>query len=220
MSKQFWIIVVVIILGVGGAIVFNNKNSNESAQAGQTSNNIRGGGSTGVTITEYADFQCSACEQYYPLVESVFNKYADQITFQFKHFPLTSLHPNAFAAARASEAAAKQGKFWEMYNMLYTSSNWNNWINSKNPQTYFDQYANNIGLNVEQFQTDFKSSAVNDIVRADLKEANDLKLSGTPTYFINGKQIENIPTDLDSWSQLIDEAIAAKQAEQSDTNNQ
>lgn len=216
MSKQFWIIIAVIILAVGGVVVFNNHKNNDSSSTSSASvtNHLRGGGTSGVTLLDYGDFQCSACESYYPVIEAVYSKYSDQITFQFRNFPLTSLHPNAFAAARAAEAADQQGKFWDMYTMLYTSSNWSAWIDASNPQSFFQQYASSIGLDVNKFNQDFSSSKINDIVRADLAAATALKLTGTPTYFLDGKLVANPPQDVDGWSKLIDSAIASKQSAQ------
>lgn len=219
MSKQFWAIIIVILLAVGGAVVINGKKT-DTGQAGTLSNNIRGDATSGVTLVEYADFQCSACESYYPLIESVYSKYSSQISFQFVNFPLTQLHSNAFAASRAAQAAAKQGKFWEMYNMLYTSSNWSSWTTSKSPTTFFQQYASSIGLNVDQFNTDFASKEINDTVSADLSAATKLNLTGTPTYFLDGQEIKTPPTDLDAWSKLIDAAITAKTGKAPTTTDQ
>ena len=214
MSKQFWIIIAVIILAVGGVVVFNNHKNSGSSSASSTSptNHLRGGGTSGVTLLEYGDFQCSACEYSHPLVEAVYSKYSSQLTFQFRNFPLTSLHPNAFAAARAAEAADQQGKFWDMYSMLYDSTNWSAWTVSSNPQPYFQQYATSLGLNLDKFNQDFSSSKINDIVRADLASATALNLTGTPSYFLDGKLVANPPQDIGGWSQLIDAAIASKQS--------
>jgi protein-disulfide isomerase len=107
---------------------------------------------------------------------------------------LTSLHPNAFAGARAAEAAALQNKFWQMHDTLYDNQDPNGksgWVASSDPlNDYFVNFAKQIGLNVDQFKTDFASDKVNAIVNADLGEANKLGLTGTPTFFLDGKQVQ------------------------------
>ncbi|MDB5165964.1 MAG: Protein-disulfide isomerase [Candidatus Saccharibacteria bacterium] len=215
MSKQFWAVIAVIILVVAGIIFTTNKQkssenggSNSSVSA---TNHVRGQGSTGVVLVEYGDFQCPACEAYYPIIEQVYEKYQGQITFQFRNFPLTTIHQNAFAGARAAEAAALQGKFWEMHQALYTEANWTTWSNSQNPKPYFEQYAKALGLNVTKFDSDYSSDKVNDTVRADLAAGQKLGIQGTPTFFLNDKQVANAPQNVEDWSKLIDAAIKSKQ---------
>jgi len=216
MSKQFWAVVLAIVVVVGGVIFFNNRNSNGgdsgNSVSASASNHTKGDGGSGVTLVEYGDFQCPACEAYYPIIEQVVEKYDTDITFQFRHFPLTSIHPNAYAASRAAEAASKQNKFFDMYNALYTSANWTVWTQNSNPKSNFEQYAQSIGLNLDQFNSDYSSSAVNDVVRADQAAGQDLGITGTPAFFLDGRQVANAPQDLDGWSKLIDAAIASKSA--------
>ena len=83
---------------------------------------IVGESKSGVTLIEYGDFQCPACQQYYPIFKQIKEKYKDQITVQFRHFPIVSAHQNAMVAHRAAEAASNQGKFWEMHDLLIRKS--------------------------------------------------------------------------------------------------
>src|ERR1700733_9956637 len=112
MTKQFWAVLVVIILIFVGIFVFsgnkNNANTSTSSSAKPTEH-IEGLGKSGVTLVEYGDYECPYCEEYFPVVKQVQQQYNDQIFFQFRNFPLTSIHPNAFAGARAAEAAALLG---------------------------------------------------------------------------------------------------------------
>lgn len=209
MSKNFAIILVVILAIFGGIFYFAKKDakapSDQNASA-QVTNHIKGNTSSGVVLVEYADFQCPACAQLYPVVSEIVDTYQDKIQFQFVNFPLYQIHQNAMAAHRAAEAASVQGKFWEMYDMLYAYHS--SWQGSKSPSTLFEQYAQNIGLNVEQFRSDSASSAVNDILWADINKANALKINATPTFFLNGEKIET-PTTLEEFKNVIDTAIAA-----------
>lgn len=214
MSKQFWgVIAVIILLFVGIFVLSGSKSgdsgSNSKSSAKQLTNHTKGAGTTGVKLVEYGDFQCPYCEQYSTTVDSVVQEYGDKITFQFRNFPLTSLHQNAFAAARAAEAADLQGKYWEMHDALYLASNWQDWSESKSPTKLFESYAEQIGLNATQFKKDFGSTKVNDRINADLSEGNKLGITGTPTFYVDGKQvtINNTP---DSFKKVLDAAIAKK----------
>lgn len=219
MSKQFWgIIVVIVLLFVGVFALSGSKSddsSNSKSSTKQLTNHTKGASTTGVKLVEYGDFQCPYCEQYSTTVDSVVQEYGDKITFQFRNFPLTSLHQNAFAAARAAEAASlqdksgSQDKYWAMHDTLYQASNWQDWTNSKNPNTFFETYASQIGLDTTQYKKDFASTKVNDIINADMGEGNKLGITGTPTFFVDGKQvtINNTP---DAFKKVLDAAIAKK----------
>lgn len=207
MSKSFWAIIAIIVIIFGGIVVFNkNEDKNASNNATPTSH-IVGKGAAGITLMEYGDFECSFCGRYYPIVEQVKEKYKDQIFFQFRNLPLSQVHKHAFAAARAAEAADKQGKFWEMYNLLF--QNQASWVAEDNASKVFEQYATQLGLNLEQFKKDVPSSEINDTINADIAEFNKTKeTKSTPTFFLDGKKIQ--ATSVEEFSKLIDEAIAAK----------
>jgi len=192
-SKQFWAIIVIIVLVLIGVFAFTGNKSDTTSNA-QPTNHVEGKGQSGVTLIEYGDYECPFCGQYYPTVKQVEQQYDNLIHFQFRNFPLTSLHPNAFAGARAAEAAALQNKFWQMHDTLYDNQDPNGksgWVASSDPlNDYFVSFAKQIGLNVEKFKTDFASDKVNAIVNADLSAANKLGLTGTPTFFLDGKQVQ------------------------------
>lgn len=221
MSNRFFITLLVIMAVAIGGFAFA-KQKNNPAQSGnniQPSQHVKGAGKAGVVLIEYGDLQCSACWRYEPLIKEVFEKYKDQITFQFRNFPLTQLHPNAFAAHRAVEAAAKQGKFWEMHDILYDRAHQFDsggriidieWTASTNPVPFFESYAKQLGLNIDQFKQDMASQEVNDLINADIREAQKLSATGTPTFVLDGKKLEQSPGTLDEFSKLIDDAIKAK----------
>lgn len=210
MDKRFLSIIAAIILLFVGIAFFNSRSSddNQSNSNVTSSNHVKGGENAKVSIVEFGDFQCPSCYQYYPIVSEVIEEYGDQISFQFRHLPLTNIHPNAYAAARAAEAAGKQGKFWEMYDELFNGSNWSTWTNSNSPQSIFDGYAKKIGLNEEQYKKDFASDAVNQIVRADMKEAEKQKFTSTPSFMINGEKVNSIPMSLEGFKAVIDPLLA------------
>jgi len=222
MDKKFWGIVLVVILIFVGIFWATNHKSKAPTSTGETqiTNHVEGEGKSGVTLVEYGDFQCPGCGQYYQLVKDTAAKYNKQITFQFRNFPLTQLHANAFAGARAAEAAGKQGKYWEMHDILYQQNGayysaqqqgktYSTWIGATNPLSFFTQYAQQLGLNTAQFKQDYASDAVNKAINADIAAGNKLGVSATPTFYLDGEKVEPQPTT-GSFAQLIDAAIAAK----------
>jgi len=221
MTKQFWaIIAVVVVIFVGIFIFTGNKSktgSSSSSSAAQPSQNIIGNNTTGVAMVEYGDFECPYCEEYYIPAKEAQIEFNNQITFQFRNFPLVNVHPNAFAGARAAQAAALQGQFWQMHDALYTSSNWQVWSTANDPTPYFNQYAQQLGLNLSKFQTDFASSQVNDTINADIAAGNKLNVQGTPTFFINGVETSIAPT-LADFERVIKAAIA-KEAAKTNTSS-
>lgn len=212
MNSRFAIILFILIAGFGG-IFFLSKDK-ASAPTGNNqatvklSNHVDGEGKKGVTLVEYGDFQCPACAAYYPLLKQIKEKYKSDITFQFRSFPISNIHPNAMAAHRAAEAADKQGKFWEMHDQLY--ENQASWKDAPNAASVFQSYASALGLNIEKYKQDVASSATNDVIRADIKEGTRLGVKGTPTFFLDGKKIDQNPQDLEAFIKLIDNAIANK----------
>jgi protein-disulfide isomerase len=213
MSKRFLIILAVLVLVFGGFLWFSKaKQNSKSTTSGSTnvSNHVQGAGTSGVTLVEYGDFQCPACDAYYPTIEQVRKQYGDQLKFQFRNFPLVQKHQNAMAAHRAAEAAAKQGKFWEMYNALYSQQK--SWESSSDPTKIFEDYAMQLALNVDQFKRDYTSASVNDTINADLKEGQRLGVDATPTFFINGKKVEPTPDNtVEAFTKLIDQAATKQQ---------
>lgn len=216
MSKQFWAIVAIIVLAFGAIIAFGGNKSDDtktgtgSGSSSKLTEHIKGNPDAKVTLVEYGDFQCPYCQQYEPTIKQVLDKYQNDIKFQFRNFPLINIHQNAFAAARAAEAAGLQNKYWEMHDALYEQANWQTWTTANAPQAEFNTYAKELGLNVEQFKKDFSSSTVNDAVNADQAEGNRLKITGTPSFFVNGKKVE-ISNSLASFEKVINEALAKVQ---------
>src|SRR5438445_5809541 len=116
MSKQFLAIIAAIVILFAGAVIVSSHKSNSnssSKSSGAATEHFTGNPQSNVTLTEYGDYECPYCEQYSTTVQQVVAINKDKIRFQFRNFPLIGIHQNAFAAARAAEAADQQGKFWE-----------------------------------------------------------------------------------------------------------
>src|SRR5690349_8292607 len=127
MNKLKWVIFTVIVLSIFGGIIWVSKSQNTVAFDGDATkiitqapigDHVLGTEAQKVVLIEYGDFQCPGCGSMYPTVHELTEKYKDKLTFIFRNLPLTTLHPNALAAATAAEAAGLQGKFYEMYDML------------------------------------------------------------------------------------------------------
>ena len=168
---------------------------------------IKGAASSSVVIMEYSDFQCPACRAYYLVVREVMAEFGSQVALVYRHFPLINIHPNAELAARAAEAAGQQGKFWEMHDLLFEKQN--EWSGVANIAPLFESYATLLDISVEQFKTDFVSNDVKALVRAEREHSIKSRLQGTPTFFINGKQIQN-PASVLEFKDIVRKALTGE----------
>jgi protein-disulfide isomerase len=160
---------------------------------------IRGSDSAKITVVEWADFQCPFCVRVNPTLEKITEEYGDKVRFSFKHLPL-SMHSKARAAHQAAEAAHRQGKFWEMHDRIFDKPK------DLSEQTYL-RYANEIGLDIEKYKSDFSSSSVRKVIDADLAKARELGVSGTPSFFINGRFLSGAQP-YNAFARVIDEELA------------
>jgi len=205
------VIIFVGIFAISQKSSTNNSNAN-SSNASQATKHVIGQGQKGVTLIEYGDYECPICEAYYVPLKQAASQNSTDIYFQFRNLPLTAIHQNAFAGARAAEAAGLQNKFWEMHDKLY--ENQSQWANSSNPQTFFNSYAQAIGLNLNQFKTDYASSKVNDAINADLAEFNKTSQDkATPTFFLDGKYLSNSELVDSQGAPSVDKITAVLKAE-------
>jgi protein-disulfide isomerase len=141
------------------------------------------------TMVVYGDFQCPACRNYEPVVKMFPTELRDTKVV-FRHFPLLQIHPNAAISAFAAEAAAAQGKFWEMSDELY--NNQDDWASLANPKEKFIEYAKAAGVaNIDQFKKDLNEKSFKPRVQKDLVEGVGLGVNSTPSLYFNGKKVEN-----------------------------
>jgi protein-disulfide isomerase len=158
-----------------------------------------------VTLVEYSDFQCPTCAFYHPVLKRLKGEFGDRLRFVYRHFPLVRSHAHAMLAARAAEAAGRQGKFWEMHGLIFEGQK--EWSAGK-PREKFLEYARKLGLEMKRFEADLESAAVRDSVERARAEAERLMLSGTPTFFINGAEI-GLPQSYGEFRKLIESELAA-----------
>lgn len=164
---------------------------------------VKGNPQAVIVLVEYSDFQCPACASWSNLVNQAIEKYHQDLRFEYRHFPLQTIHKRAFGAAKAAEAAGRQGKFWPMSELLF--SNQASWSESLGFESIIKKYATDLKIDVNQFIKDYNQKFSSDIVRSDIKKGNQLNLDSTPTFFLNNKKIQ--PQSADDFFKLIQEAI-------------
>ena len=144
-------------------------------------------GAGDVIVIKYSDFQCPACRSATVFVEELLAEYSEDVTFMYRHFPLVGVLPKGTYAAQAAEAARLQGKFWEMHELLFERQpEWS----SGNERQLFREFAQEIGLDVAQFDADIISPQVRAVVQLHAESAQSLRLSATPAFFVNGRQVQ------------------------------
>ena len=161
------------------------------------SDHSAGGAAARVTLVEYGDYQCPFCGQAYPLVKEIQRRMGSSLRFVFRNFPLTNAHPFAEAAAEAAEAAAGQGKFWEMHDLLYE--------NQPNLGTeLLVEAASSLKLDAKLFLGDLEARKYRERVRHDFMGGVRSGVNGTPGFFVNGVRFDG------SWaSDELAETLAA-----------
>lgn len=145
------------------------------------------------TLLEYSDFECPACRTVQPFLKEVLAKMPDQIRFVYRHFPLKQVHVNSSLAAEAAEAAGRQGKFWEMHDILFDKQD--EWARAEGgPTSLFEKYAAGISLDMIKYRADSESKDIIAKINASYDTALRLGLDHTPTFFLNGRTFD-IPRD-------------------------
>ncbi len=192
-------VVAVIVVGLFGFIIYNaQQRKSEQQQVANTRVEISDTGwskgateSAEVTLVEFADFQCPGCKANVPLIEQALEEYGDQLRMVYKHFPLTSIHQNAKPAALAAEAAGRQEMFWEMHDVLFDRQAEWSVLGVGEARNKFSEYAQELGLNVQQFTADINNPELEQTVNDQMNEGTQLGVMGTPTFFVNGKRVES-----------------------------
>lgn len=211
-SIFLWSFITLFVVGtITTMVIFASKNPDTkfvggTVKAADESDWVRGPGlkdtSSKVTLIEYSDFQCPACASYHPVIKQI-EKDFPALNVVYRHFPLPQ-HANARLAAQVAEAAGAQGKFWEIHDLLF--ENQSIWSEEKNPAGVFEAYAKKLDLDLDKFRTDANAQAGKTKIDADVQSV-DKEITGTPTFFINNKKIEN-PRNYDEFRSVIEKAIS------------
>lgn len=197
-------IIVAIVAGmIGLFVVFNQSGTSSTADAGKlVREDSQKQGSGSVSMVEFGDYQCPSCGAVNPTIQKIMKDYEGKVTFVFRNFPLETIHKNAMSAAMYAEASAKQNKFWQMHDKLYEKQS--EWSDLSDPAPKYLEYAKALGMNADQLKTDAATAEISKLISRDMEDGNALGVSGTPTFFVNGKQIAN--NDYNSLKAAIDAA--------------
>ncbi len=146
-----------------------------------------------VTVIEFSDFQCPFCERYFNDAEKgIIKDYVNtgNVKFSYRHFPLTSIHPNAYKASSASECANEQGKFWEYHDLLFQNqTTWSN-LDSTGAVAKFKEYAGTLGLNTGSFSSCLNSDKYKADIDKDISDGTAAGVNGTPATFVDGSMVQ------------------------------
>lgn len=165
---------------------------------------VKGPETAPVTLIEYLDFECEACGAYFPLVKQLEEEFPNDLRVVRRYYPLPG-HKNGLPAALAVEAAARQGKYNEMHDLLFTEQK--NWGEKPAPTpSVFEGYAQKLGLDLAKFKQDVASQSVKDRVQRDVDSGTKLGNTGTPSFYLNGQKIQN-PRSLEDFKTLIQAEI-------------
>jgi len=168
----------------------------------QTSNS-RGPAEAPITIVEFSDLQCPACKAYFPLVTKLLSDIKD-LRIVYRFFPLSNIHKNAMISSQAAYAAGLQGKFWEMHDMIF--ENQDSWSNTQARDIFID-YAKKLNLDSNKFESDMTSDATRKFITQEMNKAISLGINSTPTFFVNGKHIQN-PAGYEAFKKIIQDELA------------
>jgi protein-disulfide isomerase len=173
------------------------ENTKLSLPVSESRDHIQGPVAAPVTLVEYGDYECPYCAQAYLITKEIQERLGDKLCFVFRNFPVTKIRPHAYETALAVEAAAAQGKFWEMYDYLF-----------KHGQAVTNdslrRSAANLGLNLTRFDREFHDRMYSNHIDEDIQSGNSSGVNGTPTFFINGEHYDGA-WDLDNLLGALDE---------------
>jgi protein-disulfide isomerase len=149
---------------------------------------VRGAANAQVTLEEFGDYQCPPCGALFHELKKIESEYGDRLRLIFRHYPITERHKNAVLAAHAAEAAGSQNKYWEMHDRLYETQK--DWAETDSARSTFINYARDLKLDVERFTHDMDGDEADARISADRQRAQVLGVIGTPTLFVNGRQLK------------------------------
>lgn len=216
-SKAALVVGIFVVLAIVGVFAVSQLRGSDEPAAADVASAISDGaiirddsrilgeeGSSGVTFVEFLDFECEACGAAYPIVEDLREEYAGEVTFVIRYFPLPG-HFNSGRAARAVESAARQGELEAMYSRMYETQA--EWGEAQEPKDdLFRSFAEEIGLDMAQFDADYASQDVEERISRDVADGESLGVSGTPTFYVDGELFE--PRSVEDFSSALDEALA------------
>lgn len=230
MKRALPFIIILVVLGAAVAVAWSLKKSSvpdpapsptaapggsaspaatasRSIPAGAEPPNAIGPATAVVTLEEFGDFQCPPCGMLHPVLKTMKQEFSGKLRVIYREYPLVPTHPHALSAARAAEAAGLQGKFFEMHDLIF--ENQKAWDKAFDARPIFETYAQKIGLDMEKYRQDVTSDVVQQRIFQDGKRAHALGVKGTPTVFMNGREVPFQALEPEKLRALISNEIAA-----------
>lgn len=211
MNTKTWIIFGVICVAVLGGLIAYSRSQNPAADTsgvdankivaaseanGNIADHVEGNENAKVVLIEYGDFQCPSCGGAHPGIKKITQDYSDKIAFVFRNFPLTSIHPNAVAAASAIEAAGLQDKYWQMHDLVFENQNAWSSLSADQRTNKFVEIATQTGIqDLQKFRDDLSSKDISKKISFDQALGRAKGATGTPAFYLNG---EKVPDDVSS----------------------
>lgn len=207
MNSKTWIIFGVICVALLGGLIAFSRSQNPGVDVsgvdangiiaasnanGDIADHVDGKRDSKVILIEYGDFQCPGCGAIHPGVKKIMEDYSDKIAFVFRNFPLTSMHPNAVAAATAVEAAGLQDKYWPMHNLVFENQNSWSQVSAAQRTDRFIELAKQAGVtDIDKFKADLSSKNIGQKISFDQALGKSKGVTGTPSLFLNGEKVES-----------------------------
>ncbi|MEX2586085.1 MAG: thioredoxin domain-containing protein [Balneolaceae bacterium] len=195
-QKAAWIAFVVLAVGVVFYAV--QRSGDEPGDGGASAE--ASSDPQPVEILKYSDYQCPACKMYIPLENELEREFGEMVSFEYRHFPLNG-HAYAELASRSVEAATEQGYREEMHDMIFDGQE--EWSQG-NAGEIFRGYAEEIGLDLNQFEEDLESEEIRQRVQSQKAEGERRQVRATPTYFINGRKIQQNPQSYEQFRAIVE----------------
>jgi len=172
--------------------------------------NSKGLDAAPVVIEEFSDFQCPPCKGLFEQLKKIEGKYGSQLKVVYRHYPIESLHNNAFEAARTAEAARLQGRFWDMHDQLFEKQG--AWASNSDPKPLFAAYARSMNLDMARFQNDVSAPETSERIIADQRRGDSIRVPGTPVVLVNGQQVPPDAIDYAGLQAAIERELKSRSA--------
>lgn len=169
-----------------------------AAPVDEKRDHVKGPSDAPVTLVEYGDFECPDCGVVYPTINELEKRMGNKMRFVYRYYPLVESHPHAEHAAEVAEAAAAQGKFWEMFDMLYENQR-------HLSDAHLIEYAKSIGLDIDLLDREMKAGTYTKRIEEDLDSGDQSGLEGTPTFYINGQYYDGA-YNVDAFQEAVEQA--------------
>ncbi|MEW5974344.1 MAG: thioredoxin domain-containing protein [Acidobacteriota bacterium] len=214
--KPLIIMAVMVALAIGAGLFLVKRQSPEASGSDVLTSPLdfkpvittkgwnKGNPNAKTVLVEFGDFQCAACAAARLPVMRIVEKHSQDLLLVFKHYPLPQVHRNSMIAAQAAEAAGRQFRFWEMYDVLFQKQS--EWSAIPDPLTYFLKYAADLQLDLERFRQDLWDGQLRDKILRDVLEGQVGGVKSVPTFFVNGNMLPR-PQNDSHFEDMIADAI-------------